>query len=123
MTVPSRHQLSAATRATYVAFIGCGFAFASWASRIPQVRDHLRLSSAELGLVLLTIAAGSITALLLAGVIVSRFQSRRTVMAMAGLQGGALAAVAVGYPVGVVPVVVSLFIFGLSAAAWDVAMN
>ena len=123
MTAPSGHRLPAATRATYVAFIACGFAFASWASRIPQVRDHLHLSSAELGLVLLMIAAGSITALLLAGVIVSRFQSRRTVMAMAGLQGGALAAVAIGYPVGVAPVVASLFVFGFSAAAWDVAMN
>jgi MFS family permease len=115
--------MSAATRATYVAFIGCGFAFASWASRIPQVRDRLHLTSADLGLVLLTIAAGSITALLLAGVIVSRFHSRRTVTAMAALQGAALAAVAFGYLAGVVPVVIGLFVFGFSAAAWDVAMN
>jgi hypothetical protein len=65
---PAQPWLSAAARATYVAFIGCGFAFASWASRIPQVRDRLHLTSPELGLVLLTIAAGSVTALLLAGV-------------------------------------------------------
>ena len=116
-------RLPAATRATYVAFIGCGFAFASWASRIPQVRDRLHLTSAELGLVLLAIAAGSITALLLAGVIVTRFHSRRTVTAMAALQGAALVAVALGYLAGIVPVVVGLFVFGFSAAAWDVAMN
>ena len=122
-TAPSRRGLVPATRATYVAFIGCGFTFASWAARIPQVRDHLHLSSAELGLVLLTIAAGSITALLLAGVIVSRFGSRRTVTAMAGLEGGALGAVALGYLNGVVPVVGALFVFGFSTAAWDVAMN
>jgi MFS family permease len=115
--------LSAATRATYVAFIGCGFAFASWASRIPQVRDRLHLTSADLGLVLLTIAAGSIMALLLAGVIVSRFHSRRTVTAMAALQGAALAAVALGYLAGVVPVVIALSVFGFSTAVWDVAMN
>jgi predicted MFS family arabinose efflux permease len=120
---PAQKGLSAATRATYVAFIGCGFAFASWASRIPQVRDRLHLTSADLGLVLLTIAAGSIMALLLAGVIVSRFHSRRTVTAMAALQGAALAAVALGYLAGVVPVVVGLFVFGFSTAAWDVAMN
>src|SRR5919112_1649540 len=65
--------LRAATRATYVAFIGAGFAFASWAARIPQVRDRLHLSSADVGLVLLSLAAGSIVALLLAGIIVSRF--------------------------------------------------
>jgi predicted MFS family arabinose efflux permease len=120
---PGQTGLSVATRATYVAFVGCGFAFASWASRIPQVRDRLDLSSADLGLVLLTIAAGSIMALLLAGVIVSRFHSRRTVTAMAALQGAALAAVALGYLAGVAPVVVGLFVFGFSAAAWDVAMN
>ena len=120
---PARTGLSAATRATYVAFIGCGFAFASWASRIPQVRDRLHLTPAELGLVLLTIAAGSITALLLAGVIVSRFHSRRTVTAMAALEGAAVAAVALGYLAGVVPVVIGLFVFGFSTAAWDVAMN
>ena len=120
---PAQTGMSAATRATYVAFIGCGFAFASWASRIPQVRDRLHLTSAELGLVLLTIAAGSVTALLLAGVIVSRFNSRRTVTAMAALQGAALAAVALGYLAGVVPVVIALVVLGFSAAAWDVAMN
>lgn len=82
---PAQPWLSAAARATYVAFIGCGFAFASWALRIPQVRDRLHLTSADVGLVLLTTAAGSITALLLAGVIVSRFHSRRTVTAMVAL--------------------------------------
>jgi fucose permease len=116
-------RLTTATRATYIAFISCGVAMASWAARIPQVRDRLELTSSSLGLVLLSIAAGSITALLLAGVIVSRFNSRRTVTVMAVLHGVALAALAAGYLVGVVPVVVSLFFFGFSAGAWDVAMN
>jgi MFS family permease len=123
VTVPVRPELSAATRGTYIAFIGCGFAFASWASRIPQVRDALHLTSSALGLVLLMLAAGSITALVLAGVIVSRFHSRRTVAAMAILMGVAMAAVALGYLLGVVPLVAGLFVFGFSSGAWDVAMN
>jgi MFS family permease len=123
VAAPVRGGLPAATRGTYVAFIGCGFAFASWASRIPQVRDGLHLTPAALGLVLLTLAAGSITALVLAGVIVSRFRSRRTVAAMAILMGVALLAVALGYLVGVVPLVAGLFVFGFSSGAWDVAMN
>jgi len=90
-------RLAAATRATYVAFIGCGFAFASWASRIPQVRDRLHLTSSQLGLVLLTLAAGSVIALVVAGVIVHRFNSRRTVAVMSVLLGAALAFVALGY--------------------------
>ena len=32
-----------AVRAVFVAFLASGFAFASWASRIPQVRDALGL--------------------------------------------------------------------------------
>ena len=68
---PTTAAVQAAVRATYVAFIATGFAFASWASRIPQFRDRLRLEPAELGLVLLAIAAGSLIALPLAGLIVS----------------------------------------------------
>ena len=59
-----RHEVSRATAAVYVAFIGSGFAFASWASRIPQARDHLHLSPGRLGFGLLAVAVGSIVALL-----------------------------------------------------------
>ena len=97
--------VSAGVLATYAAFIFTGLAFASWASRIPQVRDRLELSPAELGLVLLAIAAGSLVALPLAGAIVGRYGSKRTVIAMAVTSGASLAVVAVGYQFGVVPVV------------------
>jgi predicted MFS family arabinose efflux permease len=116
-------EVRAAVGATYVAFIGSGFALASWAARIPQIRDGLGLSPSRLGLVLLTIAAGSIVSLLLAGQIVTRFGSRRTVTAMAVLLGFSLTAVAIGYRYGVAPVVVALPFFGFANGAWDVAMN
>jgi fucose permease len=115
--------LSAAVLATYAAFIVTGLAFASWASRIPQVRDRLELSPAELGLVLLAIAAGSLVALPLAGAIVGRYGSKRTVIVMAVVSGVSLAVVAVGYQFGVVPVVVGLVGFGFGQGGWDVAMN
>jgi fucose permease len=112
-----------ATRATYAAFIGSGFAFASWASRIPQVRDRLHLDSAALGLVLLAIAAGSLLALPLSGPVVTRIGSARTVMAMAVLLGAGLVTAAVGSLAGIVPVVIGLFLLGFGNGAWDVAMN
>ena len=72
---------------------------ASWATRIPQVRDGLGLTRPELGLVLLAIAAGSIVSLVLAGQIVARFGSRRTVAAMAVLLARRAERVsALGYP-------------------------
>ncbi len=116
-------QIRAATRATYAAFIGSGVGMSSWATRIPQVRDGLELTPSRLGLVLLAIAAGSIVALVLAGQMVAHFGSRRTVTGMAVLFGAALAAVALGYQVGVAPVVIALFFFGFANGAWDVAMN
>ncbi len=114
---------AAATRATYIAFAGSGFAFASWAARIPQVRDHLGLSPRDLGLVLLAIAAGSVTALPLSGLVVARLGSRRTVQIMAVVLGAALVLVAAGYHVGVAMLAAALVVFGFGNGAWDVAMN
>jgi fucose permease len=113
----------AATRATYLAFIASGFAFASWASRIPQVRDRLHLSPSDLGLVLLAIAVGSVLALPLSGPVVARLGSRRTVQLMAVVQPVGLAIVAVGFLAGVGPTLVGLFLVGFAVGAWDVAMN
>lgn len=113
----------AATTATYVAFIGAGLALASWASRIPQVRDGLDLEPSELGLVLLAIAAGSLLALPLSGPVITRIGSRRMVTVMAALLSVSLALVAGGFLVGVLPVVVGLFLLGFANGAWDVAMN
>jgi fucose permease len=121
--LPTPAAVRAATAATYAAFIGSGFAFASWASRIPQIRDRLDLDSVALGLVLLAIAVGSLLALPLAGPVVTRLGSARTVMSMAILLGVGLTTAALGSLVGVVPVVVGLFILGFANGAWDVAMN
>lgn len=123
MIVDAGPGVRAASRATYVAFTGSGFVLASWAARIPQVRDGLGLSPSRLGLVLLAIAAGSIVSLVLSGQIVTRFGSRRVVVAMAALMGVAIVAVGLGYRIGVLPVVVGLIFYGFANGAWDVAMN
>jgi fucose permease len=112
-----------AVLATYAVFIASGLAFATWASRIPQVRDRLELDPSELGLVLLAIAAGSVIALPLSGVVVGHFGSQWTVRTTALLAAVAMAVVSLGYLVGVVPVVIGLFLVGLGMGSWDVAMN
>ena len=122
-TTAAATATAAGVRATYAAFIATGFAFASWASEIPQVRDRLSLSSSELGLVLLSIAAGSVIALPLAGPLVAHVGSRRSVQAMSLLSGAALVAIGLGSLGGVVPLVVALFFLGFAQGGWDVAMN
>ena len=72
-------NLLRATRAVYAVFILSGFAFASWASRIPQVRDSLELSPRQLGLVLLAMAIGSVISMPLAGIVVHRLGAARTI--------------------------------------------
>ncbi|MDI6100565.1 MFS transporter [Actinoplanes sp. NEAU-A12] len=123
MSTVETADLRATTRSVYVTFIFLGVAMASFAARIPQIRDQLGLTPSELGLVLLAIAAGSITSLPLAGHLVHRFGSRAMVGTMAVVLGGALAAVAIGYTSGVVAVVIALYIYGFATGAWDVAMN
>ena len=71
-----------ATAAVYAVFILNGFAFASWASRIPQVRDGLELNPRQLGFVLLAIAVGSLISMPMAGVVISRLGAAWTIRAM-----------------------------------------
>src|SRR3954454_10445292 len=116
---PSSGQVLAAQRATYVAFIGSGFGFASWASRIPQVRDSLHASPSTLGLVLLSVALGSLIALPLAGVVVTRLGAARTISCMAVCLAVGLVVVGLGYTTGILPVVVGLFLVGFGNGTWD----
>jgi predicted MFS family arabinose efflux permease len=109
--------------ATYVAFVAAGFAFTSWASRIPQIRDRLDLDPAALGLLLLAVAAGSVLALPTAGAVVARLDAARVVASCSLLVATGLVVMAVGVGVGVAPVAVGLFLVGVGNGAWDVAMN
>lgn len=113
----------AARNATYIAFIGSGFGFASWAARIPQLRDALQASPSTLGLVLLAVAVGSLIALPLAGIVVTHLGTARTVTAMAFCVAAGLAVVGLGYQAGMLPVVLGLFLIGFGNGTWDVAMN
>jgi predicted MFS family arabinose efflux permease len=112
-----------AQRAVYIAFVGSGFGFASWASRIPQIRDALTATPSELGLVLLAMACGAVVALPLAGMVVNRIGPARTVAALASLVSLGLIVLALGYQAGAVPAAIGLFLIGYGMGTWDVAMN
>lgn len=112
-----------ATRAVYVVFIAAGVCGASWAARVPQIREQLGLTTAALGFVLLAIAVGSLISLPSAGLIVHRLGAARAIVAMAGLVCVGLATAGIGVRIGVAPVVVGLLVFGFGAGVWDVAMN
>ena len=121
--VLSRSQLVNWRTAVFTIFFVTGLGFASWASRIPQVRDGLQLNPQKLGLVLLSIAIGSLISMPLAGLVISRIGAARTVSVMSLIAATGLAMAAIGYRHGVAPVVPGLFLLGLGSGTWDVAMN
>jgi predicted MFS family arabinose efflux permease len=116
-------QFRGARNAVYIVFFGNGFLFASWASRIPQVRAELGVTPGVLGLILLCLAVGSGIGTPLSGLIISRLGEIRTVSVMAVAAAVGMAAAAVGVLFGTPAVAAGLVVFGFGSGTWDVAMN
>jgi fucose permease len=102
-----------------------GLLFASLVSRIPDLRSGLALSNGQLGLLLLSIAGGSVLALPSAGALIHRWSAGWVVRwgAVSAATGLVVAGLGAG-PTGLVPVTaVGLFAYGIGVGVWDVAMN
>ncbi len=98
-----------------------GAVFASWAARVPFVKDELRLSAGVLGLVLAGPGLGALAGSQLGGVLVHRLGSRGV---------SALAPVVLSVPLGLIPTAHSawsltglLMLLGASDGCTSVAMN
>ena len=118
-------SLRAARDAVYVVFAVNGFAFAAWASRIPDTKAQLGLSSGQLGLLLLALSAGAVIGLPSSGWLAGRYGPVGAVrLGLAGLVAGD-AAIAIGIDVAdSVPLVAAgLFAAGFGTGIWDVGMN
>lgn len=115
--------LTAARNAVGLTFFLNGLVFASWVSRIPEVRSSFDLTNGQLGLVLLAIAVGSVVALPTTGAVINAWGTVRVVRlgALTASAGMLAAALSLGH---VLPVTVAgLFVYGLGIGVWDVAMN
>jgi fucose permease len=106
-------------------FVLNGLCFASLVSRLPDLRADLSLSNGGLGLLLLSIAAGSVMALPSSGWLIDRWSAAAVVRAGALLVATGLIVAAAGTELAAsVPVVaLGLFINGVGTGVWDVAMN
>lgn len=113
-----------AARAVFAVFAASGFGFASWASRLPAVRDGLTFSEGEMGLLLLTGAIGSVVAIPLSGLVVERLGTSRTVVVFALIFGVGVTVAAFGVHAGDhLWVRAGLMMFGVGAGVWDAGMN
>jgi MFS family permease len=64
-------------RLAVAAFYFCqGLCFASWASRIPDIKTKLHLSAAELGSILLALPMGQLIMMPVSGRLVTKYGSR-----------------------------------------------
>ena len=72
-----RGDLSRLRIALCAVFAAHGFMFASWAVRIPAIKEQTAASSAALGLALLGLSAGAVATMLLAGALCRWFGSPR----------------------------------------------
>ncbi|MFJ3876055.1 MFS transporter [Streptomyces sp. NPDC090077] len=109
------------TAALYAVFFLNGIVLASWAPRIPQVKEQLGLSDGQLGTALLGVALGSVPAMPAAGLLVNRFGSRPVARCAALVYAPAIALP--GLAGSLTGLLLGLAVLGASVGALDVAMN
>ena len=102
-------------------FFVLGAATATWAARLPAIKQSLHLSDGRLGLALFAVPAGSVLTLALSGRIADRFGAVR-VLRIAGVLVPA-ALIPIGLAGGLVALMVTLAVYGALAGLLDVSMN
>jgi len=107
--------------AVSVFFFIAGLTFASWASRIPDIKTKLQLTEAGLGAVLFALPVGQLVSLPLSGWLTSRFGSRQMLIGAAILFPLTLLLLALAATTW--QLIAALFFFGLWANLINIAMN
>jgi len=101
------HQIQKSLRRTRVAvslfYFGQGISFASWASRIPDIKHSLHLSDAALGSILLALPLGQLCTMPVSASLVTKHGSKKILTIAAPLY------------------VIALTNLGLAATAWQLA--
>jgi MFS family permease len=86
-------------------YFGMGLCFATWASRIPDIKTALHLSSGELGSILFAVPLGQLVVMPFSGKLVTRFGSHRILFISAILY------------------VFSLTNLGLASTSWQLSLG
>ena len=107
--------------AVSVYFFIAGITFASWASRIPELKNKLHLSDAGLGTVLFALPVGLMASLPLSGWAVSKFGSKQ-VLTIAGIVYPCVL-VLLGLVDSSALLMITLFFFGLFGNLFNISVN
>jgi MFS family permease len=98
-----------------------GFAFASWASRIPTIKTTFGFDDAELGTILLFMPISSMIGLPISGWLVSKFDSRIPLAAAFVMLGCAI--FLIGFSVSIPMLVFSICFFSFALRMLNISMN
>ncbi|MFT3794713.1 MFS transporter [Flavobacterium sp.] len=102
-------------------YFAMGLCFASWASRIPDVKTALQLSEAALGSLLFAVPVGQLAIMPVSGKMVTRYGSKNILLGAMVLY--VLSLVALGLSTAIWQLSVSLFFFGMSGNLSNIAVN
>jgi MFS family permease len=109
-------------RLAVAAFYFClGFCFASWASRIPDIKTKLHLSEGELGSILLALPLGQLIMMPVSGRLVTKYGSR-TVLSFAVILY-AIELTNIGWATQGWQLALALFFFGVFGNMCNIAVN
>lgn len=104
-----------------VFYFSMGLCFASWASRIPDIKTMLHLSEGDLGSILFAVPVGQLIVMPFSGKLVTRFGSKSILMF--GLVFYALSLVALGFATTAWELSAGLFAFGVFGNLSNIAVN
>ncbi|WP_203136736.1 MFS transporter [Microbacterium sp. JZ31] len=111
--------------AIFAIFLTSGLSIATWASRVPAIKDALGIDNTQVGALLMAAGVASILGLSLSTPVLARFGARRGMLVMMLTFAAGVALVGVGtdvlasYPV----VMAGLVLFGFGNGCLDVMMN
>lgn len=102
-------------------YFSMGLCFATWASRIPDIRTFMGLTEADLGTLLFSIPFGQMFIMPFSGKLVAKYGSHRTVVV--GILLYVLALIGLGLSTEQWHLMVALFFFGMFSNITNISVN
>jgi MFS family permease len=108
-------------RANAIYFFISGFGYSSWTSRIPGIKESLKLNDAHFGTLLFMMPVGLILTMPFTGKLLDHFKSRSIMLIGAMIYNGVLACI--GFSKYTWVLGITLFFFGSSRNMMNLSMN
>lgn len=116
-----KNNLNRMRLAVSLFYFGLGISFASWASRIPDIKHRLHLSDADLGTILLALPLGQLCTMPLSGRLVTQYGSKKVLTIAASVY--VLALSNLGLASRSWHLAVFLFLFGVVGNMCNISVN